>query len=205
MWRIKSLIRVLFILATVTLAACATYSPQRIERDAGKWHPYTFHIDGYAYRIRVPPRGLIIKKPVTDLTLSSIDKYFIAATFGYDYGRGSYDDLAQLNLRVSVSRIMDGVGCNTKGPEYGDCIILSSLSLISANEQTYQYESLGRLRWFHQYGKQQVWDMYSIMLNQNYYLTVEAYYWDDLTKNTKMLADRRNLVEKIVRTVEKLN
>ena len=192
-----------YLLVTGVLAACAAYTPQQIERDVALWYPYHFRIDGVQYRIRIPPGAMIIRHPVTDIDARSVEDYRIAAAFGFDFGRGSYNDIAQVRIRVSVSRIDDGIVCSGQDIGFGECLLLDSRVSVQGNVN--EYLELGGLQWFHEAGSHEWWDTYSILLGNDLYLSVEAYYQDDLVERPGMLADRRKLVEEIVGTVQKLN
>ena len=187
------------LVVVLMLAACSAYLPQQIERDVTQWHPYHIRIDGDVYRIKIPPKGLIINKPVTDISAGSVDDYLIAASFGFDYGRGTYNDIAQFEVSVSVSRIDDGVSCNSDRARFGDCILQDAKASRVGNIN--QYKKLGSLLWFHESDIQTPWDAYSVMLGEHHYLTIEGHYWRDLVARPGMLADRRKLVEEIVSTV----
>jgi len=193
---------VLFLLTCALLEACSAYSPQQIKRDADQWYPYNFRIDDDLYRIKIPPKGLIIKKPVTYISADSVDDYFIAASFGFDYGRGTYNDIAQVEVSVSISRIDDGISCIGDRTRFGNCILQDAKASTTGNIN--RYRRLGELQWFHESDIQTPWDAYSIMLGENHYLTIEGHYWRDLVARPGMLADRRKLVEEIVSSVRKL-
>jgi len=196
------LIPVLMLQALVTMTACSAYSPQQIERDADLWYPYHFRIDDAVYSIMIPPQGLIINKPVTDISAGSVDNYFIAASFGFDYGRGTYNDIAQVEVTVSVSRIDDAISCASDQTRFGDCILQDAKASTKGNVN--RYRRFGELQWFHESDIQTPWDAYSILLGDKHYLTIEGHYWRDLVARPAMLADRRKLVEEIVSTVRKL-
>jgi len=186
-----------------TMVACSAYTPQRIERDIAQWHPYYFRLDDTLYRIQIPPGAMIIKQPVTDVSTDSVDDYFIAAAFGFDFGRGTYNDIAQVELGVSVSRINDGISCVEEESRFGECILQDSKVSVKGNMN--QYQTFGLLQWFHESGTRLPWDGYSILVSRDHYLTIEGHYWEDLVERPDMLADRRKLVEEIVRTVQILN
>lgn len=191
------------VFVSVIMTACSAYTAQRIDRDVAHWHPYEFRIDGKIYQIRIPPKGMIIKHPVTDITTSDIDDYFVAAWFGYDYGRGSYDDIAQFGVDVGISRINDGISCHTGKSRFGECVLKDSK--VSINGHANQYEILGNMQWFHESDVERPWDAYSIMLDRDHYLSIIGTYWRDLAARPDMLADRRRLLREIVSTVEIIN
>jgi len=193
----------LMVLMSWLLIACSAYTAQLIDRDVGHWYPYNFRIDGEIYQVRIPPRGMIIIKPIADITTSAVDDYLIAASFGYDYGRGSYDDIAQFGVDIGISKIDDGISCHAGESRFGECILKDSK--VSLNGHVNQYESLGALQWFHESDIQRPWDAYSIMLDRDHYLSVVGTYWRDLAARPGMLADRRRLLEEIVSTVEITN
>jgi hypothetical protein len=194
---------ILMVLVPGVLAACSAYSPQQIERDVTQWYPYHFWIDDVQYRIRIPPGAMIIKQPVPSVSTGSVDDYFIVASFGFDYGRGSYDDIVQAEVSVSVSRIDDGISCAAEEFRFGECILQDAKESTKGNIN--QYRMLGALQWFHESDVQTPWDAYSILLGKDHYLTVEGHYWRDLAERPDMLADRRRLVEEIVSAVQKLD
>ena len=194
---------VLMVLASVMMTACSTYTAQRIDRDVSHWHPYEFRIHGSIYQVKIPPDGMIITKPMTDVTTSDIDDYMIAASFGYDYGRGTYDDIAQFKVDIGISKINGGISCHTGKFRFGECILKDSDDSI--NGHVNQYKSLGALQWFHESDIQRPWDAYSIMLDRDHYLSIVGFYWRDLAARPDMLTDRRRLLEEIVSTVDIIN
>ena len=185
------------------LIACSAYTAQLIDRDVGHWYPFDFSIDGKIYQVRLPPKGMIIKKPVTNIMTSDVDDYIIAASFGYDYGRGSYNDIAQVDVGILLSRIGDGISCDSRENHFGDCILKNTKG--STENYTINYTNLGAFQWFHESDSHPSWESYSIMINDRYYLRISGNYWRDLAARPDMLADRKKLLKEIVSTVEIIN
>ncbi len=198
---LQVLLAAAFMLAS--LAACSAYSPQRLERDESHWYPFHFRIDGNVYRILVPPGGMVIREPVTSIATAAVDDYIIAASFGYDYGAGTYNETAQVKIKVSVSRLDDTIDCENFQASFGECISRDLNSVHS--DKVEDYDSLGSFRWFHEYGKILPWDNYSVFVARRHYLTIAGFYSDELAARPDRLADRRKLLERIVATVEKLD
>ena len=184
-------------MVSVMITACSAYTAQLVDRDVTRWHPYEFRIDGKIYRIRLPPNGLIIKQPIADIATKDIDDYLVAAGFGYDFGRGSYDDIAQFEVDVGISRINDGLSCHAVESRFGECILMDSYSSKAAiHGHINQYESPGALRWFHETDIRTPWDAYSIMLDRRHYLSIVGTYWRDLAARPDKLEDRRGRVSR---------
>jgi hypothetical protein len=176
---------------------CTLWKYQNIDRDVASWNQYTFYIDSTILSVGFPPDSLDITPPVYRIKTAAVDDYFILTTVDYDYGLGSYDDIPQVQLRVSVSRLDDGIVCTKDEMKFGDCIVQDSK--VSYSGVDTRYVSYGELNWFHEEAAEG--ETYSFLISENHYLTIEAHYWDDLVKNPAMLADRKGLVRDIVSTV----
>jgi hypothetical protein len=121
----------------------------------------------------------------------------------YTVPRITYDDIAQFEVDIGISRLDDGILCHPNKSKFGECILKDSK--VSQGGHVNQYESLGALQWFHEMDIQRPWDAYSIMLDRNHYLSIVGTYWRDLAARPDRLADRRRLLEEIVSTVEVIN
>ena len=146
---------------------------------------------------------MIIKKPITNITTSDIDDYIITASFGYDYGRGTYNDIPQVDVVIVLSRIKDGVSCDPRPNHFGDCILKNTKG--STENYEINYIDLGAFQWFHESDSHPSWESYSIMINDRYYLRISGNYWRDLAARPDMLADRKKLLKEIVSTVDIIN
>lgn len=175
---------------------CTLWKFQNIDRDVASWNRNTFYIDGSVLSVSFPPDSLNMKPPTYHIKTAEVDDYFILTTVDYDYGLGSYDDIPQVHLRVSVSRLDDGIVCSEDEMKFGDCILLNAK--VPASSIAVQYVSLGKLLWFHREDVE--WESYSYLIGKDHYLSISAYYWRDLVKNPELLADRKALVRNIVST-----